>query len=204
MQTKKDLKIICSKIIKGDFSVLAQDIFTESDLKIIAKIVQNRNKDSLLVFNLITSIPLHGREYDWNIGSILQHFDAQSIIDVLERVQDVRLHNSIGLSWVLGEFRNTNRVITEFLYNVVKNSTDSDAWWRAAFSLEELGLEEAVNLLKMSLKNTVIKNLDYLLFNLHDKRSVISILVLSNVENIEREIYPKIRSIFLSSSDIEL
>ena len=198
---KKDLNKICNSLGKGNFSVLSKDIFSELDLREIAEMMQNRAKNSGFVFDLINSIPIQGREYDWNAGSIIQHFDTRSVIDALSRIQDPRLYNSIGLSWVLGEFRNTDRIITDFLYNILKKSLDSDAWWRAAFSLEKLGLDEAVSLLKMSLKNTVIKNLDYHLANLHDKRSVVSVLVLSNVDNIEHEIYPKIKSTFINSID---
>lgn len=38
--------------------------------------------------------------------------------------------------------------------------------------------------------------------NISDRRSIISILVLSNVENVEKVIYPKIKEIFISSKDI--
>lgn len=180
---------------------LNSQMYSEAELRILAKFIDLEPLKNIIIKNLISNIPEFGRNFDWNIGSILQHLETEAVISVLRVNTDNRLFNSIGLAWVLGEFRNTNRVITDFLYQIVNNSTDSDSWWRAAFSLEKLGLEEAVNLLKMSLKRIVLKDLDFYVSKINDKKSIISILIISNVENIEQIIYPRVKQIFLQSND---
>lgn len=195
------MKNVLKKLKDNDFIILDQQIFSEADLRTLASLLNLEQSKSIIVSNLISQLPAHGKNFDWNTGSILQHIDTSIIIDILRENTDSQLFNSIGLVWALGEFKNTNRIITDFLYNTIKNSISSEAWWRAAFSLEKLGLEEAINLLKMSLKTTKLRELDYYLHALSDKHSVISILILSNVENIERIVYPKIKKAFLETQD---
>jgi HEAT repeat protein len=195
------MKNILKKLKSNDLVVLDQQVFSEIELRTLANLLNFEESKSIVVRNLVSQLPVRGRNFDWNVGSILQHIEVSVIIDVLKKNTDPKLFNSIGLVWALGEFKNTNRVITDFLYNTIKNSVNSDTWWRAAFSLEKLGLEEAVNLLKMSLKTTKLQELDYYLHTLGDKRSIISILILSNVENIERIVYPKIKKYFLETQD---
>jgi hypothetical protein len=176
-------------------------VISEQDLRFLAKLISGDSEKAQIVKELIVNIPEYGRNFDWNIGSIFQHLEAGLIVDVLKSNKDTRLINSIGLAWALGEFKNTSRTIMDFLYSIVDKTTNSDAWWRAAFSLEKLGLEEAVNLLKMSLKGRSLQDLNFYLDHIDDKKSVISILVLSNVENIEQIVYPKIKSIFLKENN---
>lgn len=195
------MKVVFKKIQNGVISVLDSRVFSEAELRSLADIINGDSSKSLLVRNFILQISKFGRNFDWNVGSILQHIDPELIIAALQEKHDSGIFNSIGLAWVLGEFNNTDRTIIDFLYGIVENATDSDAWWRAAFSLEKLGLEEAVSLLKMSLKGELLKDLDYYLAHLEDKKSVISVLVLSNVENIEQTIYPRIKETFLKSAD---
>lgn len=195
------MKTVLKKLKDNDLVILDQQIFSERDLRTLANLLSLEQQEPIIIRNLISQYPAHGKNFDWNMGSILQHIEVSIIIDVLSENTNLQLYNSIGLVWALGEFKNMNRIITDFLYNTIKNSTSSDAWWRAAFSLEKLGLEEAVNLLKMSLKTTKLRELDYYLHALSDKRSVISILILSNVENIERVVYPKIKKAFLETQD---
>jgi ubiE/COQ5 methyltransferase family. len=192
---------IYKSIKSGNVTPLEKRVFSEFDLRELGKHIQADAGKDKIIANFINHIPESNRFFDWNIGSVLQHLDVQIIIKILSGEFDQRLYNSIGLAWALGEFRNTDRNITDFLYRAVKNATISDAWWRAAFSLEKLGLEEAVNLLKTSIKTKKLYNLEYYLNRLGDKRSIISILVLSNVDNIEYKIYPKIKSTFLMSKD---
>ncbi len=192
---------VFKEIKKGNLAILDSQVYSETDLRVLAGIIDTDSSKSLIVRDLVLNIPLYGRNLDWNVGSILQHLEAELIIDTLQGSKDVRLFNSIGLAWSLGEFRNTNRVITDFLYGIVENATNSDAWWRSAFSLEKLGLEEAVNLLKMSLKGAPLKDMDFYLDHIDDKKSVVSVLIISNVENIEQVIYPRIKQIFLQTND---
>lgn len=192
---------IFKKLKRGEFDVLESKIFSESDLNVLSGYLKEDSDELKIVKQLITQIPQYNRNYDWNAGSIIQHLDIEIIINVLRSNTDKSLLNSIGLAFALGELKTTDRVVTDFLYQIVKQSKNSDAWWRAAFSLEKLGIEEAVNLLKASLKDSPLKDLEYCLSTVRDKKSVISILMLSNVENIEQEIYPRIKNIFLTSPD---
>ncbi len=201
LKNKENIIKVVKDIKKDNFVLLSQRIYSEEELKELAKIIKYSNKEAELVYSLIFNLTKQNRNYDWNCGSILQHLSIDFIIEALKKLNLLELYNSIGLAWVLGEFRNTNRIIVDFLYAIIKNSFDSDAWWRAAFSLEKLGVEEAVNLLKMSLKNKGLRNLNYYLNKLNDKKSIISILVLSNVDNVENKIYPKIKEVFLKSND---
>lgn len=192
---------IFKKIKLNNYDALDLWVFSEHDLAILAGLIRKDKGKPGIVQDLILKIPEHSRNYDWNVGSIIQHLDVELVIDVLRSDKNDRLLNSIGLAFALGEFKNTNRVIIDFLYRVIERATNSDAWWRAAFSLEGMGNDEAVNLLKMSLKGAHLRGLDYCLDNIDDKKSVISLLILSNVENIEQVIYPRIKEIFLKTDD---
>lgn len=196
------LKPILDEMIKGNRVILTGHIYPEVELKWLAEELKNiRNRDEI-IFDLINDIPNLNRNYDWNVGSILQHFKVDIVINsIIELKSPERFYNSIGLSWVLGEFKNRDRAVVDFLYAIVRNSKDSDAWWRAAFSIEKLEIEEAINLLKRSLKTRELKSLNYYLDHLDDKRAVISILILSNADIISHTIYPRIRNILLSSSN---
>ena len=195
------MKRVFKQLESGNYQELDACIFSEAKLKILGGLINANPNHPTIIKELVSQIPKLGRIFDWNVGSILQHTNVYFIIPALHKINDPRLFNSIGLTWVLGEFRNTDRIIIDFLYNVIKNATDSDAWWRAAFSIEKLGIEEAVNLLKMSLKTQKFNSLNYYLDNIKDKKSVISILILSNVENIEQAIYPQIKKKFLNAKD---
>jgi HEAT repeat protein len=190
---------VFKKIKHEEYEILDQRIFSEADLSALAGLINRGSAGSEIIQNLINKIPKFGHNFDWNVGSILQHTDGQYTVNVLRAQTDIKLFDSIGLAWVLGEFKNTDRIITDFLYNIVKNTKNPDAWWRAAFSLEKLGLEEAVNLLKMSLKMEATHDLDYYLDTIDNKRSLIGVLILSNVENIESIIYPRIKKTFLKT-----
>lgn len=191
-------------IKRGDFKILEETIYSEETLsKIAENILRSKNKDRI-IFNLIENIPWRNHNYDWNIGSLLQHFKSDDVINEFKKFDTIaRFYNSIGLAWVFGEFEVSDRDVTEYLYGVVCNSSNSDAWWRAAFSIEKIGLDEAVNLLKRSLKRNKILSLEEYLVNINDKRSVIGILVLCNIDNIEKKIFPSIKDVFLTTDDVQ-
>lgn len=195
------MKQIFRQIKSREYKTLSSHIFSETDLKILGELINSNPNRNAIVKNLINELPKFNRNFDWNVGSIIQHVNVEVIIKTLNTLKNPNLYNSIGLTWSLGEFKNTDRAIIDFLYNVIKYATNSDAWWRAAFSIENLGLEEAVNLLKMSLKTSSFKNLDFYLNNIKDKKSIISILILSNVDNIQKHIYPRIKEKFLNAKD---
>lgn len=197
-------KKIHDHLFSNNYDFLDKTIFSENRLLQIANIISNETEknQNIIINKLISKIPIYKKVYDWNIGSILQHIAPDLVISNFKNTKNLTdFYNSIGLSWVLGEFNRKDQFVIDFLYLVINSSTDSDAWWRAAFSLESIGVEEAVNLLKRSLKAAKINNLKYYFNNISDKKSIISILTLSNVDNILQIIYPNIRKIFLTSTD---
>lgn len=204
--SKNNMEII-ECFLSENLDFLNRIIFCEKELLRIARLILNEKEDvkRTITYNLINRMPSYSKNYDWNVASILQHISPDLVINVFKNVQNVpSFYNSIGLSWVFGEFNRKDQFVLDFLYSVIRYSTNSDAWWRAAFSLENMGVEEAVNLLKRSLKIYKIKNLNYYIKNIQDKKSVIGILVLSSVDNIQNIIYPSIKKIFLSSSSCEI
>lgn len=196
-------KLLLSKIMDGNLEHLDGKIYSEAILGSLASNIAKLDSYQEVVTKLITEIPLSSRIFDWNVGSILQHFDPISVLDIFKKIDNHSpYYNSIGLSWVFGELDLKDQKVIDYLISIVNYSTDSDAWWRAAFSLEKLEFDDAVNLMKRSLKMNELKSIESYLSNISDKKSVICTLVLSNVDNIERIIYPRIKKIFLRSNDI--
>lgn len=184
---------------------LVDCIYSEEQLKDFALKIKAEEKNlSEFVINLIDFIPERNRNYDWNVGSILQYFDAELIIDAIKKIDNLpRLHNSIGLSWVLGEINRKDAFVLNYLRDVVRYSTDGDAMWRAAFSLENLDDEEAIVILKRVVKTDKTKSIEYYIENIEDKKSLIAILTMSNSDNIQNIIYPKVRQIFLETKELK-
>lgn len=203
----KENQKIQSYLLQDNYIFLNKLFFSEIDLFKIAGIILNENIENrkIIISNLINKIPSNNKEYDWNVASILQHISSDLVISVFKDIPDIpRFYNSIGLSWLFGEYNRKDQFIIDFLYSVINYSTNSNAWWRAAFSLENIGVEEAVNLLKRSLKSEKISTLKYYLKNLNNKKSIIGILISSNVDNIQNVIYPEIKKLFLNSYDSEI
>ena len=189
---------------EGNFEALDKRVLPETELAAVAKQIKKTSSFGT-VFRLIDGIPLRGRAYDWNVGSILRHFEASLIVDSLQLIGDKRaLYDSVGLAWALGEYRDRNRVIVDHLYATVRDARDSEAWWQAAFSLEKLGVDDAVNLLKRSLKPSGLKPLDYYLERLDDKRSLIGILLHANVADATNALHSPIKKAFLEDKRREV
>ena len=141
---------------------------------------------------------------DWNIGSILQHFDYNSIIGALDNVPANKrgyLYDSIGLCWVLGECPYKNDKVISFLYEVIYNGRNSESWWKAAFALEKITGKNAINNLKRSLKNYGTISLEESLDDLSNKKNVINILLNANSGAIKEKIYPCLKLRFNSSNN---
>ena len=182
--------------------VLDERVMTEAELRQIAQKIKCTDSYGI-IFNLIDGLPKYGRAYDWNVGSILQHLDAELVVSSIQHIGNpAPLYESIGLAWVLGEYRSQDPFIVNFLHDVVRLSKDADAWWRAAFSIEKIGAGDAVTLLKRSLKAVGLSGLEYYLDHINDKRSLIGILLESNVDNLERIIYPRVRREFLVATNV--
>lgn len=186
-----------TEVEAGRYGVLDARILTDAEVKNLADKIK-KTASFGVIYHFIDKIPGYGRRYDWNVGNILRHFDADLVVNSLRHAADARsLYDSVGLAWVLGEYRDRDPFIVDRLYAVVREAGDFNAWWQAAFSLEKLGVDDAVNLLKRSFKPTGLKDLNFYLERLADKRSLIGILLRSDQENIRTVLYPRIRKIFL-------
>lgn len=183
-------------------------LFSEEQLLELADIIQKKESDLEVFTRQLLQLLIKDRNrhkyLDWNIGSTIQHFDPVIVVKAFKTLGESShhyLYDSIGLSWVLGEFKIRDKFVLEFLQKVMEESRDSDVWWRAAFSLEKLGQGDAIHHLKKSLKSKGIKSIDYYFNAIEDKESIIGILLLSNNRNIKEVIFPKIKETFLRSND---
>ncbi len=82
-------------IKKGFLSPLDSKMHSEAKLHILAKLIDCEQLKNVIVKNLISNIPEFGKNFDWNVGSILQHLKVEMIIDILRMNKDIRLFNSI-------------------------------------------------------------------------------------------------------------
>ena len=194
---KKEIIKISDEIRKGNYKVLEKEKISEKDLLEIANTLKDTDGfevDSL--FDLVLNNEI-GENCDWNIGSIVQHFDYSDVINALNNVKPNRrgyLYDSIGLCWALGECPYKSEDIIKFLYEVINDGRNPESWWKAAFALEKLTGKNAINNLKRSLKNSRIPSLEESLEDLTNKKNVISILLNSNSKDIKERIYPKLKS----------
>ncbi len=195
---------ILSAIEKSDLSLLSERQFSEKSLAYIARRLQeNELRYIELFFNYLTNYQF-SEAADWNIGSILQHFNPENIISELKRVPDKKrtyLYESIGLVWSLGELNTKSVYISDFLYEVLNYAKNSESWWLASFALEKVTGSSSINNLKRSLKRFPAMELDFALSNLSNKRNLISILLCANNADIKDKIYPSLKREFMSSSD---
>lgn len=205
---KKDILKITEEIRKGNHKVLETEKISEKDLLEIANILKATDEfevDDL--FSLILNNEIN-ENCDWNIGSIVQHFDYTDIIKALNNIKSNKrgyLYDSIGLCWAIGECPYKSEDVIKFLYEVINNGRNPEAWWKAAFSLEKLTGKNAINNLKRSLKNSRIPSLEESLSDLSNKRNVISILLNSNSKDIKEQIYPHLkRKLEETNNDKEL
>jgi len=60
-------------------------VLSENELKVISKIIKKDKNVHAYLFDLVTLIPEFGRNFDWNTGSILQHFDPEIVINTLKK-----------------------------------------------------------------------------------------------------------------------
>ena len=199
------MSIYQSEIKDRNYLEYKERMFSEKELLTLANEILEKEKNiKTVVRNLLTDLSNekpYNKNFDWNIGSTIQHFNPNDVLSAFKKVKSNYLTDSIGLSWVLGEFKLQDQTVIEFLYEVILNGRDSEAWWRAAFSLEKIGIENAVVLLKRGLKSNGLKNLDFYLENLNDKKSIIGVLLRSSNFTLRSKIYPKLKKTFIESDD---
>lgn len=119
---EKEIRKIANDLKQGKFRVISQEKISENDLFKISKVL--KEDDSFNVSTLINIILLNNinESCDWNIGSLLQHFDYNSIINTLDNISVNRrgyLYDSIGFCWMLGECPYKNDKVINFLYEVI-------------------------------------------------------------------------------------
>ena len=201
---KVDINKIANDLKIGRFRLMSNQKISENDLLEIATILKQDSKfDISTIINIILLNNIN-ENCDWNIGSILQHFNFNDIIKVLDDIPPNRrgyLYDSIGLCWVLGECPYKNDKVINFLYEAIENGRNSESWWKAAFSLEKITGKNAINNLKRSLKNYGSISLEESLNNISDKKNVINILLNANSGVIRETIYPCLKTRFELSTD---
>jgi len=189
-----------NKIKKLDFDFLDDQLFSETKLKEIALLISGNKEENEIIYSFLEKIPNYGENYDWNIGSILQHLSPIKIFTEFKKFDSKKFLNSIGLSWVFGEFNLQDASILNYLYNVLNKSKNEGAWWRAGFSIGKIKKINAVALLKNSLKAKGVKKLDYYLNNLINETSIIGILLNTDKASLKKIIYPRLKKIFLNKN----
>ena len=203
MEHEKMLKVV-NDLKKGKYKLLTIEKISENDLLEIAALLKkdkNYNVSELMEIILKNSINEH---CDWNIGSLLQHFDYNEIIAALDHIPANKrgyLYDSIGFCWAMGECPYKNEKVIEFLYEVINNARNSESWWRASFALEKITGKNAINNLKRSLKNNNKISLEESLEDLSDKKNVINVLLNANSNDIKEIIYPKLKEKFNETED---
>lgn len=202
MKNEEILKIV-NDLKSGRYKSISKEKISETDLLTIAEKLKTVDFNVSVLINIILLNNIN-ENCDWNIGSLLQHFDYNEIIGVLQNITLNRrgyLYDSIGFCWALGECPYKNEQVIEFLYEVINNGRNSEAWWRAAFALEKITGKNAINNLKRSLKNHGTITLEESLKDLSDKKNVINVLLNANSNIIRNEIYPCLKERFNTSND---
>lgn len=103
MEKEKMLKIV-NDLKKGKYRQLTTEKISENDLLEIATVLKKDktyNVSELIDIILKNSINEH---CDWNIGSLLQHFDYNEIIVALDNIPANKrgyLYDSIGFCWAM-------------------------------------------------------------------------------------------------------
>lgn len=126
---------------KGKYRQLTTEKISENDLLSIAILLKkdnNYNVSELMDIILKNNI---NENCDWNIGSLLQHFDYNEIILALNHIPVSKrgyLYDSIGFCWAMGECPYKNEKVIEFLYEVINNARNPESWWKASFALEKI------------------------------------------------------------------
>lgn len=199
----QNISALWSRLREGDFAALDESVLSDDEQARLAGKIKSEAAFGE-VFHLIDALPAHGKTYDWNVGGMLQHFDADLVISAVQHVgSSTALHESVGLSWAFGQFRNRHQSVVDHLYATVRQARDAEAWWQAAFSLEKLGVDDAVNLLKRSLKQESVPTIERCLKSLEDKRSLVALLLQCG-EDTPALLYPKVKKAFMGSRSRQL
>ena len=106
----------------NNLDFLDKVIYSEKDLLVISNILLKEKEESknVIIYNMIDKISLYGKKYDWNIASILQHIHSDLVITIFKNIPNLpRLYNSIGPSWLFGEYNRKDQFVVDYLHAVV-------------------------------------------------------------------------------------
>lgn len=121
---KEEIKKIVKDLRNGRFKLISKEKISEIDLlEISERLKDDSNFDIRQLIDIILLNNIN-ENCDWNIGSVLQHFDYNNIIVALDNVPTNKrgyLYDSIGFCWVLGECPYKNDKVINFLYEVIEN-----------------------------------------------------------------------------------
>lgn len=110
-----------------DIDFLQNNIISEETLNKVADHIKKRDAYGS-IFRLVNELPSHNHIFDWNVCSILQHFDIDLILETLQQFNDQRpLYESIGLASILGEYRKIDTRAIDYLHSVVNEARDAKA-----------------------------------------------------------------------------
>ena len=116
---KEEIKKIVKDLRNGRFKLISKEKISEIDLlEISERLKDDSNFDIRQLIDIILLNNIN-ENCDWNIGSVLQHFDYNNIIVALDNVPTNKrgyLYDSIGFCWVLGECPYKNDKVINFLY----------------------------------------------------------------------------------------
>lgn len=204
VRDKSMVGMIADAVINDKDLSFLQDMI--ADESILAKVADRIKKEEAYgaLYRLVGGFWNYRSYYDWNASSILQYFDLYLVMEAIHQFSDRRpIYESIGLASILGEYRRRNDPVVSHLRAVVAEAKNPKAWWRAAQSLEMIGVDDAVSLLKRSVRFSALRDLDWCLDNLHDYRAMINVLVLCDRKDTGQLIFRKAREILLKSRDVQ-
>lgn len=196
---------IFEQLQRDNFSVLSDKYYSERVLKCLAELLINdsASKYMLSFLEYMTSYQFDAN-LDWNVGSIVQHFDVPTIASGLKSISERKrayLYESKGLVWAVGEKNTKDQTIIDFLYEVLNYAKSSESWWMSAFALEKLTGKSSINNLKRSLKGRKVCGLEDSLQHIEDKRNIVSILLKATNIDIKEKIFPSLKKNFLNSNE---
>jgi ubiquinone/menaquinone biosynthesis C-methylase UbiE len=180
----------------GELEAFTKRQFDEPYLREVADVARAAGQLDVIAAELISRLIIRpSRAFDWNAGSLLQHAEPEEVFQNLPSAPSQRepLYESIGLTWCLGEFSRRDPRAVAFLEDAVARARSSASWFRAAQSLEKLGLVDAISYLKASLRSQGVRDLVHCLSDMSDYRNRIGILLHATVDNLQKQILPAVK-----------
>jgi SAM-dependent methyltransferase len=196
-----DYPSMIKDLVSGNIAPLSSSYLSEEKLKELAELLTAKSLFKTVILRLFQCFEGEvSREFDWNCGSLIQHADSEVVFSQIPMDGSLRLQliESIGLTWCLGQFHLRDQRVVDFLEETVEHARNPQSWWRAAFSLELLGLVNAVSYLKSALKYQGIPKLHDCLAKLGNERSRIGILLHINSSDVQEYVFPRLKDVVCS------